>query len=62
MYEHKMPQEIGCPLEYGLNIFGGNGNQEYFVYLLQMKLCVMEKSKKEFSNITDAVLTPHLKK
>jgi hypothetical protein len=57
-----MPQEIGCPLEYGLNIFGGNGNQEYFVYLLQMKLCVMEKSKKEFSNITDAVLTPHLKK
>lgn len=31
MYQHKLEKDIRCPLEYGLQVFGGSGSQELFV-------------------------------
>lgn len=56
MYQKKLEQDIRCPLEYGLSVFGGKWKSRI--------LCVLaaqETLRKEMVNITDAVLATTLK-
>ena len=61
MYQHKLEKDIRCPLEYGLQVFGGKWKSRI--------ICVLEESgtlrysmlRKSMGNITDAVLASTLK-
>ena len=60
MYEHKLPKDIRCPLEYGLDIFGGKWKSRIICVLADKTLRYSEL-RKEMVNITDAVLASALK-
>lgn len=60
MYEHKLPKDIRCPLEYGLDIFGGKWKSRIICVLADKTLRYSEM-RKEMVNITDAVLASALK-
>ena len=49
MYQKKLKEDIRCPLEYGLEIFGGKEVLRY------------SELRREMGNITDAVLSVTLK-
>ncbi|NLK95158.1 MAG: helix-turn-helix transcriptional regulator [Clostridiales bacterium] len=61
MYKHKLEQEIRCPLEYGLNIFGGKWKARIICVLSDKKTLRYGEIRKELINITDTVLTATLK-
>ena len=52
---------IWCPLEYGLEIFGGKWKSRIICVLAEMKTLRYSELRKEMSNITDAVLASTLK-
>lgn len=60
-YEPKLEKEIMCPLEYGLNIFGGKWKSRIICILASKDASRYSEIKKELSNITDAVLASMLK-
>lgn len=62
MYEKKMQEDIRCPLEYGLDIFGGKWNSRILCVLAGMGTLRYSELRKELTNITDAVLASALKK
>ncbi|MFZ5967466.1 MAG: winged helix-turn-helix transcriptional regulator [Bacillota bacterium] len=60
-YEPKLEKEIMCPIEYGLNIFGGKWKSRIICVLSSKDVMRYSEIRKELSNITDAVLAAMLK-
>ena len=61
MYQKKMEIDIRCPLEYGLEIFGGKWKSRIICVLAAMNTLRYSELRKEMTNITDAVLAATLK-
>ena len=61
MYKPKLEKDIRCPLEYGLEIFGGKWKSRIICVLSKKKILRYSELKKELVNITDAVLSISLK-
>lgn len=54
MYKRKIEKDIRCPLEYGLEVFGGKWNSRIICVLAAMKILRYSELRKEMGNITDA--------
>lgn len=61
MYQKKMQEDIRCPLEYGLEVFGGKWNSRVICVLAEMGTLRYSEIRKEMISITDAVLASTLK-
>ncbi|MCD7958147.1 MAG: helix-turn-helix transcriptional regulator [Ruminococcus sp.] len=61
MYQKKLKDDIRCPLEYGLGIFGEKWNSRIICVLAEMGTLRYSEIRSEMSNITDAVLASTLK-
>ncbi len=61
MYQHKMAKDIRCPLEYGLEIFGGKWKSRIICVLAERGTLRYSVLRKEMGNISDAVLAATLK-
>ena len=61
MYKQKLDKDIRCPLEYGLEIFGGKWKSRIICVLANSGTLRYSTIRKEMSNITDAVLASTLK-
>ena len=60
-YQRKMEKDIRCPLEYGMEIFGGKWNSRIICVLATLGTLRYSELRKEMGNITDAVLSSTLK-
>lgn len=56
MYQKKREADIRCPLEYGLELFGGKWKSRIICVLNEKKTLRYSSIRKEMLNITDAVL------
>ncbi len=61
MYQKKLEEDIRCPLEYGLKVFGGKWKSRIICVLAAQEKLRYSELRKEMSNITDAVLATTLK-
>ncbi len=61
MYQKKTETDIRCPLEYGLEIFGGKWKSRVICVLNEKKVLRYSGIRSEMLNITDAVLASTLK-
>lgn len=61
MYKPKLEKDIRCPLEYGLDIFGGKWKSRIICVLAEKEILRYRQLRKEMTNITDAVLASTLK-
>lgn len=61
MYKPKLEKDIRCPLEYGLDIFGGKWKSRIICVLAEKEILRYSSLRKEMTNITDAVLATTLK-
>lgn len=61
MYQKKLEQDIRCPLEYGLSVFGGKWKSRILCVLAAQETLCYSQLRKEMVNITDAVLASTLK-
>ena len=61
MYQKKLEADIRCPLEYGLDIFGGKWNSRIICVLANKGTLRYSEIRQEMGNITDAVLASTLK-
>lgn len=61
MYQRKLEKDIRCPLEYGLEIFGGKWKSRIICVLAEKGTLRYSGLRKEMGNITDAVLATTLK-
>lgn len=61
MYKPKLEKDIRCPLEYGLDIFGGKWKSRVICVLAAKEILRYSALRKEMTNITDAVLAATLK-
>lgn len=61
MYKPKLEKDIRCPLEYGIDIFGGKWKSRVICVLAEKKTLRYSALRKEMTNITDAVLASTLK-
>lgn len=61
MYQRKLEKDIRCPLEYGLEIFGGKWNSRIICVLAAKGVLRYSELRREMGNITDAVLAATLK-
>jgi len=61
MYKKKLQEDIRCPLEYGLKIFGGKWKSRVICVLNEKKVLRYSQIRTEMANITDAVLASTLK-
>lgn len=61
MYQHKLEKDIRCPLEYGLQVFGGKWKSRIICVLAAKETLRYSVLRKEMTNITDAVLSSTLK-
>ncbi|MBR0596441.1 winged helix-turn-helix transcriptional regulator [Sinanaerobacter chloroacetimidivorans] len=61
MYKPKIEKDIRCPLEYGLDIFGGKWNSRIVCVLAEKHTLRYSELRKDMANITDAVLASTLK-
>lgn len=61
MYKPKLDKDIRCPLEYGLEIYGGKWKSRIICLLAEKGVLRYSLLRKEMINITDAVLTTALK-
>ena len=60
-YKKKLEDDIRCPLEYGLTLFGGKWRSRIICVLFAHKKLRYSEIRKEMYNITDAVLASTLK-
>lgn len=60
-YKKKLEDDIRCPLEYGLAVFGGKWKSRIICVLSVNKTLRYSEIRKEMYNITDAVLAATLK-
>ena len=61
MYKPKLEKDIRCPLEYGLDIFGGKWKSRIICVLASKKCLRYSEIRNEMVNITDAVLASTIK-
>lgn len=61
MYIRKTEKEVRCPLEYGLDVFGGKWKSRIICLLDEYKIMRYSQIKNELNNITDTVLSASLK-
>ena len=61
MYQKKLKEDIRCPLEYGLEIFGGKWKSRIICVLAAKEVLRYSELRREMGNITDAVLAATLK-
>lgn len=61
MYQRKLEKDIRCPLEYGLDVFGGRWKSRIICVLAEKLVLRYSELRKEMVNITDAVLAATLK-
>lgn len=61
MYKPKLEKDIRCPLEYGLDVFGGKWKSRVICVLAKKETLRYSTLRKEMTNITDAVLAATLK-
>ena len=61
MYKPKLEKDICCPLEYGLDIFGGKWKSRIICVLAEKSILRYSSLRKEMADITDAVLATALK-
>ena len=61
MYQHKLDKDIRCPLEYGLEVFGGKWKSRVICVLAEKQVLRYSEIRREMANITDAVLASTLK-
>lgn len=61
MYIRKTEKEVRCPLEYGLDVFGGKWKARIICLLDEYKVMRYSQIKNELNNITDTVLSASLK-
>ena len=60
-YQRKRDKDIRCPLEYGMEPFGGKWNSRIICVLATLGTLRYSELRKEMGNITDAVLASTLK-
>ena len=60
-YQRKLEKDIRCPLEYGMELFGGKWNSRIICVLSALGTLRYSELRKEMGNITDAVLASALK-
>lgn len=60
-YKKKLDDNIRCPLEYGLSVFGGKWKSRIICVLSANEKLRYSEIRKEIYNITDAVLASTLK-
>lgn len=60
-YKKKLDDDIRCPLEYGLAVFGGKWKSRIICVLATNQKLRYSEIRKEMYNITDAVLASTLK-
>ena len=60
-YQRKLEKDIRCPLEYGMELFGGKWNSRIICVLSALGTLRYSEIRKEMGNITDAVLAAALK-
>ena len=60
-YKKKLDDDIRCPLEYGLTLFGGKWKSRIICVLSANEKLRYSEIRKEMYNITDAVLAVTLK-
>lgn len=60
-YKRKLEKDIRCPLEYGMDIFGGKWNSRIICVLSTLGTLRYSELRKQMGNITDAVLASTLK-
>lgn len=60
-YQRKIEKDIRCPLEYGLDVFGGKWSSRIICVLAHRDSLRYSEIRKDMGNITDAVLTSTLK-
>ena len=61
MYQKKLEEDIRCPLEYGLDVFGGKWKSRVICVLAATGTLRYSGIRSEMTNITDAVLAATLK-
>ena len=61
MYQKKLEDDIRCPLEYGLELFGGKWKSRVICVLNAAGMLRYSEIRKEMLNVTDAVLSATLK-
>ena len=61
MYQRKLEKDIRCPLEYGMELFGGKWNSRIICVLSALGTLRYCDLRMEMGNITDAVLASTLK-
>ncbi len=61
MYQKKLDDDIRCPLEHGLEIFGGKWKSRVICVLNENKVLRYSEIRNEMINITDTVLASTLK-
>lgn len=61
MYQRKTDKDIRCPLEYGMEIFGGKWKSRVICVLNEKKVLRYSEIRREMVNITDSVLGATLK-
>lgn len=61
MYQKKLEEDIRCPLEYGLDLFGGKWKSRIICVLASKGVLRYSRLRKEMVDITDAVLAATLK-
>ena len=60
-YQRKLDKDSRCPLEYGMELFGGKWNSRIICVLATLGTLRYSELRKEMGNITDAVLASSLK-
>lgn len=61
VYQRKLEADIRCPLEYGLEMFGGKWKSRVICVLNEKGTLRYSSIRREMLNITDAVLAATLK-
>ena len=61
-YQKKLEDDIRCPLEYGLTIFGGKWRSRIICVLSANEKLRYSQIRKDMYNITDAVLSANFKR
>ena len=61
MYKKKLEDDIRCPLEHGLELFGGKWKSRVICVLNEKGVLRYSGIRKEMLNVTDAVLSATLK-
>lgn len=62
MYERKIEKDLRCPLEYGLDLFGGKWDSRIICVLSKKGTLRYNQIRNEMVNITDSVLANTIKK